>query len=90
MVLRGSAIFPSCFTLAAPQHPYPTQVADVNFATRWLKSKAATIARNSSISLPGIVNILVHNSTVSRSAPRLAEWFQTRSRRLILRSRVNG
>ena len=25
----------------APEHPYPAQVADVNFATRWLKSRAA-------------------------------------------------
>ena len=24
----------------APEHPYPAQVADVNFATRWLKSQA--------------------------------------------------
>jgi acetyl esterase len=24
----------------APQHPYPAQVADVNFATRWLKANA--------------------------------------------------
>ena len=27
----------------APQHPYPAQVADVNFATRWLKSRAADL-----------------------------------------------
>ena len=25
----------------APEHPYPAQVADINFATRWLKSRAA-------------------------------------------------
>ncbi len=25
----------------APEHPYPAQVADVNLATRWLKSRAA-------------------------------------------------
>jgi len=25
----------------APDHPYPAQVADVNYATRWLKSRAA-------------------------------------------------
>lgn len=25
----------------APDHPYPAQVADVNFGTRWLKSRAA-------------------------------------------------
>ena len=26
----------------SPNHPYPAQVADVNFATRWLKSQAAS------------------------------------------------
>ena len=26
----------------SPHHPYPAQVADVNFATRWLKSQAAS------------------------------------------------
>ena len=26
---------------AAPEHPYPSQVEDINFAVRWLKSRAA-------------------------------------------------
>ena len=27
----------------APEHPYPAQVADVNYATRWIKTDAAEL-----------------------------------------------
>ena len=40
--LAGSGIVVAAIDFRmAPEHPYPAQVADVNFATRWLKSRAA-------------------------------------------------
>ena len=38
----------------APQHPYPAQVADVNYATRWLKARAGDFnAQPNSVGLLG-------------------------------------
>ena len=52
----------------APEHPYPAQVADVNYATRWLKTHAAELNAD-----PGFVGALGASSgghTVMLSAMR--------------------
>ena len=39
--LAASGLFVAAITLrGAPKYPYPSQVADVNYATRWLKARA--------------------------------------------------
>ncbi|MBI4329701.1 MAG: alpha/beta hydrolase [Chloroflexi bacterium] len=52
----------------APQHPYPTQVADFNFATRWLKAHAGEF--NADPRLVGAMGASSGGHTVVLSAMR--------------------
>lgn len=52
----------------APQHPYPAQVADVNYATRWLKARAGDF--NADPSSVGLLGSSSGGHTVFLSAMR--------------------
>ena len=52
----------------APEHPYPAQVADVNYATRWLKSHAAEL--NADPNFVGALGASSGGHTVMLSALR--------------------
>ena len=61
----------------APSHPYPAQVQDVNYATRWVKSQAGLLnIDNSSIGALGLLrtNSNLHPSRSGRRTSFVEEY----------------